>query len=61
NLLRKKLLELEDPRFKAYAILALKKMGEKVEVPSLNTKVSLYNGREIVEIEFAKIHELQHL
>ncbi|MEM3506000.1 MAG: hypothetical protein QW532_07210 [Archaeoglobaceae archaeon] len=61
NLLRKKLLELEDPRFKAYAILALKKMGEKVEVPSLNTKVSLYNGKETVEIEFAKIHELQHL
>lgn len=61
DLLRKKLLELEDLRFKAYAILALKKMGEEVEVPNLRAKVSLYDGKKIVEIDFDKIFEIQHL
>ncbi|MFN3383971.1 MAG: hypothetical protein ACK401_03635 [Archaeoglobaceae archaeon] len=60
DLLRKKLLELGDPRFKAYAILALRKMGEKVEVPSINARISFYNGKEIVEISFSEILD-QHL
>lgn len=61
DLLRKKILELNDLRFKAYAILALRKMGEKVAVPDLRARIQLYNGKEIAEIEFNRLLEVQHL
>lgn len=61
DLLRKKLFELEDLKFKAYAILALRKMGERIAVPNLKSKVSIYDGKEIVEIDFDRIFEIQHL
>ncbi len=60
DLLRKKLFQLEDPRFKAYSILALRKMGEKVEIPKINARISFYNGKEMVEISFLEIFN-QHL
>lgn len=62
NLLRKRLYEIDNPKFKAYAILALKKIGEKFEIPNSNTVFPFYNGKEIIEVDFNYLRDfVQHL